>query len=204
MRVGLTGGIATGKSTVSSMFEDHGAVIIDADQIAREVVEPGSKGAQKVEEEFGEQVFFSDGSLNRAALGEIIFRNQSLRRKLNQILHPLIMDEMELRTQRILKENKHKIVFWDVPLLIEENLTNFVEKVIVVYIPEPVQLKRLMKRNDLTEEEARRRINAQMSIEEKKRYADFLIDNSGTLENTERQVDQIWNCLKLKNGFSQQ
>ncbi|SFI81566.1 dephospho-CoA kinase [Thermoflavimicrobium dichotomicum] len=203
MRVGLTGGIATGKSTVSQMFRARGAYIVDADQIAREVVEPGTEGARKVREQFGDHVFFSNGQLNRAVLGEMIFKDRSLRFKLNQILHPIIMKEMEKRTNLIYKQDAQAIVIWDVPLLIEENLTKFVEKVIVVYIPESIQLERLMKRNQLSKEEAYHRIAAQLSIEEKRRYADFLIDNSRTLENTERQVDQIWNYLKSRSGSSQ-
>ncbi len=200
MRVGLTGGIASGKSTVTAMLQRYGAYIVDADQIAREVVEPGAEGARRVREEFGDQVFFPDGRLNRAALGEIVFRDETARKRLNRILHPLIRKEMIRRSDYFESQNVHAIVIWDVPLLIEQKLTNYVEKVIVVYVPENVQLERLMKRNQLSEEEARRRIDAQLSIEEKKKWADYLIDNSGSIENTERQVGQLWSDLKLKNG----
>jgi dephospho-CoA kinase len=198
--IGLTGGIATGKSTVSAMFRKRGAVLIDADQVARMVVEPGTSGAKKVREHFGDDVFFADGRLNRAALGKIIFHDPDMRNQLNQILHPLIRQEMMKQTLDAQERDPQAIVIWDVPLLIEGKMTEMVEKVIVVYIPETLQLERLMKRNHLTEDEARRRIAAQLSIEEKKRVADYIIDNSSTLENTERQVDQIWNYLKSKNG----
>lgn len=200
MRVGLTGSIATGKSTVTEILRRLGAYVVDADQIAREVVEPGTEGARRVREVFGDQVFFPDGRLNRAALGEIVFKDEAQRLKLNQILHPLIRKEMVQRSDYFESQNVHAIVIWDVPLLIEQKLTNYVEKIIVVYVPEKVQLERLMKRNQLSEEEARRRIDAQLSIEEKKKWADYLIDNSGSIENTERQVGQIWSDLKLKNG----
>ncbi|SEM97618.1 dephospho-CoA kinase [Lihuaxuella thermophila] len=203
MILGLTGGIATGKSTVAAMLKERGAVLIDADQVARDVVEPGTEGLERIRERFGNGVIQEDGRLNRAALGKIIFKDEALRKELNRLLHPLIMEEMQQRTGSALAKNPHAIVIWDVPLLIEENLTQFVEKVIVVYVPESVQLQRLMKRNALSEEEARERMAAQLSIEEKKRVADFVIDNSDSLEMTERQVDQLWNYLTLKSGSNQ-
>jgi dephospho-CoA kinase len=201
--MGLTGGIATGKSTVAAMLKERGAVLIDADQVARDVVEPGTEGLRRIRERFGSRVFQEDGRLNRAALGNIIFKDEGLRKELGRLLHPLIMEEMQKRTRNALAKNPHAIVIWDVPLLIEENLTQFVEKVIVVYVPESVQLQRLIKRNALSEEEARERIAAQLSIEEKKRVADFVIDNSDSLEMTERQVDQLWNYLTLRSGSNQ-
>jgi dephospho-CoA kinase len=201
--MGLTGGIATGKSTVAAMLKERGAVLIDADQVARDVVEPGTEGLRRIRERFGSRVFQEDGRLNRAALGNIIFKDEGLRKELGRLLHPLIMEEMQKRTRNALAKNPHAIVIWDVPLLIEENLTQFVEKVIVVYVPESVQLQRLMKRNALSEEEARERIAAQLSIEEKKRVADIVIDNSDSLEMTERQVDQLWNYLTLISGSNQ-
>ncbi|MBA4496462.1 dephospho-CoA kinase [Paenactinomyces guangxiensis] len=204
MILGLTGGISTGKSTVSAMLKERGAVIIDADQVAREVVEPGTEGLRRIYEHFGKQVLHEDGRLNRSVLGDIIFWNEDLRKKLNELLHPLIRDVIMERTRVVLEKNPSEIVIWDVPMLIEGNLTQFVEKVIVVYIPEPIQLKRLMKRNSLSEAEARKRIASQLSIEEKKKLADYVIDNSGSLEMTERQVDQLWNYLTLKSGSSRQ
>lgn len=200
MMLGLTGGIATGKSTVSEMLRERGSVLVDADQVARVVVEPGTEGLNKVVERFGKEVLRPDGRLNREALGKLIFTDPTARTDLNHLLHPLIMNEMKRQTEIAFQHNPHTIVIWDVPLLFEEKLTHFVEKVIVVYVPEEIQLQRLMKRNSLTEAEAKQRMSAQWSIEEKKKLADFVIDNSGTLEMTERQVDQLWNYLTLKSG----
>lgn len=201
MIIGLTGGIATGKSTVSQMFAKRGAAIIDADVIARQVVEPETEGLAQVVAHFGKQVLDEEGRLNRPALASIIFQNEKKREKLNSILHPLIRQEMLERTEEIKKKDPHQIVIWDVPLLLEgKKMTQFVKKIIVVYIPESIQLKRLMLRNGLTEEEARARIRAQLNIEEKRKMADFVIDNSGSLSETERQVDRLWNYLTSKNG----
>jgi dephospho-CoA kinase len=171
--------------------------------VAREVVEPGREGLRRVVEHFGQEMLDENGCLNRSKLGELIFRDHKAREKLNSLLHPLIMREMKEMTRRVWERDPRAIVIWDVPLLIEENLTQFVEQVIVVYVPEPVQLKRLMERNHLTESEAMARIRSQLSIEEKKKVADYLIDNSGSLEETESQVDRLWNYLTSKNGSSQ-
>jgi dephospho-CoA kinase len=200
MVLGLTGGIATGKSTVSALFQQRGAVIIDADQVARQVVEPGQEGLARIVRQFGAQVLQPDQRLDRAALGRIIFKDAAAREKLNHLLHPLIRQAMKQQTHSILQQNPHAILLWDTPLLIEGNLLPFVEKVIVVYIPLSLQLVRLMERDALSVTEAESRISAQLDIEAKKRVADWVIDNSGTLEQTERQVDQLWNYLTLKNG----
>jgi len=200
MVIGLTGSIATGKSTVSEMLKRRGAVIVDADQVARQVVEPGTEGLAKVVAHFGTQVLDEEGRLHRPALASIIFNDPKQRKVLNALLHPLIIREMRKQTEESLRNDPNRIVIWDVPLLIEENLTQFVEKTIVVYVPESVQLKRLMERNSLSESEARSRIHAQLSIEEKKEMADYIIDNSGSLAETERQVDRLWNYLTSKSG----
>ncbi|SHE75691.1 dephospho-CoA kinase [Seinonella peptonophila] len=200
MVVGLTGGIATGKTTVSNLFKQYGAYIVDADLIAREVVEPGRPGNQRVQEQFGKAFFFDDGSLNRKAMGQKIFQDQILRKKLEQILHPLIRAEMKRQTAQYQKKDQHGLIIWDVPLLFESSLTHLVEKVIVVYVPREVQLFRLMERDQLSREEAERRIDAQLSIETKRMRADFVIDNQGSYQNTERQVEQLWKSLSLRNG----
>nr|WP_302104569.1 dephospho-CoA kinase [Polycladomyces sp. WAk] len=199
--VGLTGGIATGKSTVSRMLAERGAHIIDADQVAREVVEPHTEGWHRIRVRFGEEVFHPDGTLNRQALGARVFRDTAAREELNRLLHPLIVERMQILTEQCRARDPDGIVVWDTPLLIEGNLTKSVEKVIVVYIPEWLQLQRLIARDGLSEEEARRRIASQLPIEEKKRFADILIDNSGSLAETERQVDQLWKSLNSKNGY---
>lgn len=198
--VGLTGSIATGKSTVSEMFRRKGAEIIDADHIAREVVEPGTEGLARIVREFGHGMLDEEGKLNRERLGARIFQNPAEREKLNRLLHPLIVDCMRAKTEKIKKEKDPDLLIWDVPLLIEGNLTQWVEAVILVYTPKEIQLERLMKRNALSKEEAEKRILAQMDIEEKKKYADYMIDNRGTLSETERQVDQLWKQLISKSG----
>jgi dephospho-CoA kinase len=203
MLLGLTGSIATGKSTVANMLRRRGAVLIDADQVARKVVEPGSLGLNKIIENFGSEMVTAEGRLDRAKLGELVFNDEEARERLNALLHPLIIEEMKQLTGQSLKKEPHSIVIWDVPLLIEENLTQFVEQVIVVYVPESIQLKRLMERNQLTETEAIKRMKSQLSIEDKKKVADYIIDNSGSLEDTERQVDQLWRYLTLKSGLDQ-
>ncbi|SMO34218.1 dephospho-CoA kinase [Melghirimyces algeriensis] len=200
MVLGLTGGIATGKSTVSRMLQNRGAVIIDADQTARDVVKPGTEGYRKVRERFGDDVFGPEGFLNRKALREIVFRDANARKDLNEILHPLIIRKMKEEVDRWKQADvKHPIVL-DVPLLIEENLTDLVDSVVVVYIPEELQLKRLMDREGISADEARRMIKAQMPIEDKKVFADVLIDNSGSRADTERQVDALWQTSVSKSG----
>ncbi|MFC7442868.1 dephospho-CoA kinase [Laceyella putida] len=200
MIFGLTGGIATGKSTVAQMLRERGAVIIDADQVAREVVEPGTEGLARVVATFGNEVLDEAGRLNRPALGSIIFHDEGARRKLNQLLHPLIMGKMRQDAEKARQADPRAVIIWDVPLLIEEKMTPLVDEVILVYVPESIQLARLMDRNQLSEQEAKARIASQLGIEEKKQWADYVIDNSGTLEETEKQVECLWNDLSLKNG----
>lgn len=204
MRIGLTGGIATGKSTVSRMLQQRGAAIVDADQVAREVVEPHTPGWRRVRERFGEQILRPDGSLDRRALREVVFREPRARRDLNDILHPLIRRRMLEKAERLERERSGGIIVFDIPLLYESKLTHWVQKVVVVYVPEFVQIRRLMNREGIGEEEALRMIRAQIPIEEKKRMADFLIDNSGSWEETERQVDHLWRCLTSENGSNPQ
>lgn len=200
MLLGLTGSIATGKSTVSAMLRQKGALIIDADQAAREVVKPESEGLKRIVAHFGEEMLNDEGKLDRARLGTVIFQDPLKRKKLNQLLHPLIVQTMQLQTDAIRKRDQQALIIWDVPLLIEGNLTPCVEAVILVYVPREIQLERLMKRNSLSKREAMNRIEAQMDIEEKRKFADYIIDNRGTLSDTERQVDQLWNYLISKSG----
>lgn len=196
----MTGSIATGKSTVSAMLRQKGAYVIDADQAAREAVEPGSEGLKRIVDHFGAEMLDDEGRLDRARLGAVIFQDPWKRKKLNRLLHPLIMQTMQSQTDKIRKRVKQGLIIWDVPLLIEENLTPLVEAVILVYVPKEIQLERLMKRNALSKKEALGRIEAQMDIEEKRKFANYIIDNRGTLSDTERQVDQLWNYLISKSG----
>ncbi|MGO4495844.1 dephospho-CoA kinase [Paenibacillus sp. 2RAB27] len=192
MNIGLTGGIACGKSTVSRMLVSRGALLIDADQIARDVVEPGSPVLEQVAAQFGQAVIGPDGSLQRKKLGEIIFGSPEARKQLDGLLHPPIRAKM--REQMTLYERDYptKLVVVDVPLLIESNLVSMFEEIMVVYIPRHLQLERLMQRDGLSAENAQLRLDAQMSIEEKRKLADIVIDNSGTWEETNMRVELFW------------
>lgn len=192
MIIGLTGGIATGKSTVSAMLAELGAAVVDADQVAREVVLPGEPALRQVAETFGQAVLNEDGTLNRKKLGEIVFADEMKRKALEAILHPAIRQVMNDRIDRLERENPGRLVVADIPLLYETGLDARYPEVLVVYVPPDVQLERLMKRDGLTEAKARERLNAQLPIDEKKKRADWVIDNSGTLEETRRQVLDFW------------
>ena len=191
--VGLTGGIATGKSTVSRRFAELGAEVIDADLIAREIVEPGEPALAEIQRRFGPGVIDASGRLDRAALAEIIFRDENARKALEAIIHPRVRGRMRSRIERVKQEGRAPVVICDIPLLFETQAgLEWVDRTLVVYAPRQVQLQRLMARNGLTEAEAERRIEAQIPVAEKARRADYVIDNSGDLADTIKQVDQLW------------
>lgn len=193
MKIGLTGGIACGKSTVGAMLVQLGAALVDADQLAREVVLPGEPALDEIVAVFGGDVLHADGSLNRGALGSIVFEEADKRRRLESIMHPAIRRRMQERIQHHEDRSPCMPVIADVPLLYETGQDKQYEQVIVVYIPRELQLKRLMERNpDLTKDQALRRIAAQLDIEEKRQRADWVIDNSGTTDDTRRQVEALW------------
>ncbi|WP_113928472.1 dephospho-CoA kinase [Bacillus sp. P14.5] len=195
--IGLTGGIASGKSTVSSLLAQKGFTVVDADLAARKVVEPGEPAYLKIVETFGQDILNKDGTLDRAALGSIIFHNEERRKELNEIVHPAVRAEMLAEKEKAF-ENGMQTVVMDIPLLFESNLTWMVKKTVVVYVDKETQLSRLMKRNGLTEEEASARVNSQMSLEEKKTLADAVLDNRGTIEETAVQLDGLlarWNLM---------
>lgn len=200
MRVGLTGGIASGKSTVLAQFKAHGASVIDADVIAREVVAPGTEGLQKIVANFGPAYIQEDGTLDRAKLGQLIFADEAERKKLNRLLHPLINRRMREQMNRYETACPAVPVIADIPLLIENNLTALFDRIVVVYVPKALQIERLMRRDALTGEEAEQRINAQMPLEDKKKYADYVIDNAGSVDNTRRQVEDVWDSLRREIG----
>lgn len=192
MNIGLTGGIATGKSSVSRYLVSIGAILIDADQIAREVMLPGHPVLAAVIERFGQAVLNEDGTLHRKKLGEIVFGNSAELKALNDITHPAIRQEMRERMRMFEQEQPDKLVVSDIPLLYESGLSEQFEQVMVVYVPAEIQLKRLMERDGISESDALSRLNAQMDIEEKKRRADIVIDNSGTMEETKAQILKFW------------
>jgi dephospho-CoA kinase len=193
--VGLTGSIATGKSTVSRMFAHQGARVIDADVLAREVVMPGQAAYTRIVEEFGPQVVQEDGSLDRKALGALVFGDPAKRKRLEEITHPAI----GLRQQRILsvfdEEAFEGVVIWDVALLYEGGGAAKMDRVVVVYADPETERRRLMERDGLSDADARARIASQMPIAEKAKLADYVIDNSGTREETERQVRTVYGAL---------
>ncbi|QMV40715.1 dephospho-CoA kinase [Cohnella cholangitidis] len=192
MNIGLTGGIATGKSTVAKGLTERGAILIDLDGIAREVVEPGQPSLLAIAERFGQAVLQADGMLDRKKLGSIVFSDPSERKALEAIIHPAIRAVMKERMAYHESHTPNKLVVVDVPLLFESGLESYFEQIMVVYVPRDVQLQRLMERDKLTSEEALKRLNAQMNIEDKKIKADILIDNSGSLEHTKEQLDRFW------------
>ena len=191
--IGLTGGIGTGKSTVSAMLRGLGAAVVDADEGARAVVEPGTPGLRAVAEEFGPGVLAPDGRLDRAALAEIVFRDPERRARLNAITHPLVGAWAAERSAEAIVRGA-RIVVHDVPLLFENQRQGQFERVILVYAPDEVAVRRLLEKG-MTEEQARARIAAQMPIEEKRRLADYVVDNSDGLPDTERQVRELWRQL---------
>lgn len=193
--LGLTGGIATGKSTVAAMFVELGAGLIDADIGARIVVEPGSAGLAAVVAHFGRQILYEDGTLDRARLGQIVFNQPEQKQALEAILHPLILTWMKQRLQEYVRD-KTPVVVLDIPLLYETGAgLELCDYTAVVWVPPQVQLERLMQRNHYSYQEAMARITAQMPIDKKRALANFCIDNSGSPVNTKQQVMQLWRRL---------
>ncbi len=196
--VGLTGGYASGKSTVAKMFVELGAALIDADQLAREVVEPEKAAWFEIVAHFGKGILLGNREIDRKALGEIIFNNKEERKRLNAIVHPRVLEEELKAIKKIREREPDAIAILSVPLLIESGHYRHCDKIIVVTVDEESHIKRLMARDGFTREEAVRRISAQMTLSEKVGYADFVIDNSGSIEDTESQVRNILNALKQK------
>ncbi|MBD8134739.1 dephospho-CoA kinase [Peribacillus frigoritolerans] len=188
--IGITGGIASGKSTVSLYLQELGFTIVDADLASRAVVEPGEEAYHQVVKAFGEDILLTDGNIDRVKLGSIIFNDQEKRLLLNGIVHPAVRNWMRVKTEAALSSGE-ETVFMDIPLLFESKLTFMVDKTLLIYVDEQVQLKRLMNRNGLSETEALARINSQMPLADKKALADAVIDNNGDINETKRQVKAI-------------
>lgn len=187
----ITGSIATGKSTVTNYLKDHNYIVIDTDLIARQVVEVGSNGLKSIQETFGNHLIQSDGSLNREALGHLIFNNEIAREQLNAILHPLIFAETQRQIQ-IARQSGAKVVFVDIPLFYEVAVPLKYDEVWLVYTPEAIQVERLMERNALTRQEACARINSQISIEKKYSKANVILENTGDFQLLFEQIaDQL-------------
>ena len=194
---GLTGGIATGKSTVAGMFRGMGAAIIDADQIAREVVQPQAEAWHAVVEVFGADILTPDNEIDRPRLGQVVFNDPQARQQLEAILHPIIHKTMVQQRRTLVQAGRHALILEDIPLLFEKEQENRFKEVIVVYVPESLQIKRLMQRDKLDAQEAQARLDSQISIEIKRLMATRLIDNSGSRTLTRTQVQKIYHQLTV-------
>ena len=192
---GLTGGIATGKSTVSGMLARAGAKIIDADKIAREVVEPGTPAYNDILSFFGHSILLSDGSIDRKGLGDIIFNDLEKKKRLDAIVHPRVYQRTEALIADISVASPDSVIILDIPLLLETGMRKNLAEVIVVYVPEALQLQRLMARDQIDADAALARIRSQMPIEEKRRLASIVIDNSGSMADTRRQSLAVFDRL---------
>ncbi|WP_085509074.1 dephospho-CoA kinase [Thalassobacillus devorans] len=194
--IGLTGSIASGKSTVSLMFDDYNIPVIDADKLSREVVKPGEKAYQEIVTEFGETILREDGAIDRKKLGSIVFQDEEKRKVLNSIVHPAVRQRMIEQRDYYCNQEVPAVVL-DIPLLFESKLTHFVDKTIVVYVDEDVQINRLVERDDSSREEALQRIKAQLPVKEKAEMADEVIDNNGSKQESYQQLTTILRKWKV-------
>ena len=188
--IGLTGGIASGKSTVANMLKNEGITVIDADLESRLAVEQGEEAYDHIVNHFSKSILLEDGSINRAKLGEIIFNIKEERMKLNEIVHPAVRKRM-LQKKESAENHGEAIIIMDIPLLFESEFTELVDKTLLVFVDEDIQLQRLMERNHYSKQEALARIHSQMPLADKKRLADVVIDNNGSLEQTELQLKNV-------------
>jgi dephospho-CoA kinase len=195
LKVGLTGGIASGKSTVSEAFARLGAKVLDADKVAREVVLPGQPAWLKMQQAFGPEYFLPDGEVDRSKLRRLVFADPEERDKLNAIVHPEVMKAINRRFEQLTTSAQDAVVVVDVPLLLEVGVAHRFDRVIVVYVTENVQIERLVQRDGITKEEATEALRAQMPLSQKVEAADFVIDNSGTRYETQAQVEKVWQEL---------
>jgi dephospho-CoA kinase len=191
--VGLTGGAGSGKSTVAAMLRELGAEVVDADEASHAVYEPGTPGFAAVVREFGDR-YVRDGRIDRKALGKLVFKDPDARRRLNAIVHPLVREWMADRTSEAV-ERSAEVVVQDVPLLFENNLESLFPTVILVWVPEAVQVERLVGGRGFTPEQAREVIAAQLPIDAKRSRATHVIDNTGSRESTRTQVEGLWRSL---------
>ena len=196
LNVGLTGGIGSGKSTVDGLFRAKGAYIIDFDELAHLVEEPNGPAWKGIVENFGREILNADDTINREKLGDIVFRDREKLKKLNSIVHPAVFDEWKKKINDIRKEDA--IIISDIPLLIEVGMQDAVDITILVYISPEEQIKRIMKRNGYSSKESEDRLNSQMSIDDKIPYADFVINNEGSIKETKKTVDEVWENLIKK------
>ncbi len=195
LNVGLTGGIACGKSTVAEMFVRLGAYLIDFDKLAHEVQEPGGAAWQGIVDHFGCDILGQDKKIDRNKLAAIVFSYPEKLKELNNIIHPCLYEEWGSRLEKIKTSDSHAIILSDTPLLFEEQMQRMFDLTILVLIPPEEQICRLIARNGLTRDEAQKRLKSQMPINDKVALADIAIDNRGTIKETEKKVKEIWNEL---------
>lgn len=195
-KIALTGGIATGKSTVADMFVQLGAVVLDADQFARQAVQPGTDCWNKLRDFLGGAFFDKDGQLKRRKLRDRIVEDDHCRAQINAILHPHIMEAMEREWQRRSSNSKHDLLIFDIPLLFEAKNSHRFDTIILVYAPSEIQIQRLMKRDQVSRQQAEQTLHMQLPIESKKQKAHIIIDNSADLDHTKQQVVDVWQELQ--------
>lgn len=203
--IGLTGGIVSGKSTVVRMFKDLGAKIVDADKLGHKVILPQETAWKRIIKIFGKDILQKDQTINRKKLGKIVFANQNLLKKLNKITHPEIIKliKKEISLAKDDSKEEKKILIIDAALIYETKIDRLMDKIIVVYLDEEEQLKRLIKRNNLSKKEALQKIKSQIPLKEKIEIADYVIDNSNSLDKTREQVKKIWeNLISRKESRS--
>ena len=201
MIIGLTGGIASGKTTVSNILQELGAEIVDADRVAHQILKKGNRGWQQVIDYFGSDIVDEKGEIDRSQLATRIFNNQKDREKLEEITHPLIIEKIKNRITKLQNkknDNKKKMIVLVAPLLYETGLEDLVDQVWVVYVNREVQKKRLQNRDKISAEEADNRINSQLSLNKKKQMADIVIGNNGTREELRTRVEEVWERVKKK------
>jgi len=195
-RIALTGGIATGKSTVANRFRELGAIILDADEYARQAVEPGTPSYTALRDLIGPRYFNPDSTLRRDELRRKIIQEPALREKINAILHPYIMKEMRTEWQRQKKLNPEAVIVFDIPLLFERGFNKDFDIVILVYSTPEVQIQRLIHRDKLSAQEAERTLSMQLPIDSKRAHSDYIIENMGEMESTLRQAAEVWDRLR--------
>ena len=195
--VGLTGGVATGKSTVAKMFKQYGAVVIDADELVREVVTPGKPAWREIVKTFGKAILNPDHTLNRRELGAVVFRNRTKLRQLERIIHPRVAREQARLTKQAAQNDPHAVVIYDVPLLFEVGIDKRVDKIIVVTADRETQIARLKQRNGLSRDEATRRIRSQMPLAKKIQRADHVLNGTFPRLSLRKQVSQLFSSLHL-------
>jgi dephospho-CoA kinase len=195
LNVGLTGGIATGKSTVVRMLVKKGARVIDHDALVHALQEPGRPVWNRIVETFGREILDAAGRIDRKKLGALVFGSEERRRALEGIVHPAVLEEAQRERERIGREEERAIVLSDIPLLLEVGMQGLFDLILLIYAPPEVQIARVMKRNSMTRDEAAARLGAQMPIDEKLKRADVVICNGGTMKELQTRVDEVWEQL---------